>query len=82
MYPPPRLLRGGDHHVFFQGLRHSEFGRLLVTLALPIALQNLFTSTMTLVEVPMVGPLNEVAVASVGVPRFFSRKWIGNLVRT
>ncbi|MCG8566906.1 MAG: MATE family efflux transporter [Desulfobacterales bacterium] len=51
--------------------KQSGFLKLLVTLALPIALQNMFTSTMTLVDLLMVGQLNEAAVASVGIANQF-----------
>ncbi|MCG8564169.1 MAG: MATE family efflux transporter [Desulfobacterales bacterium] len=49
----------------------SGFLKLLITLALPISLQNLFTSTMTLVDLLMVGQINETAIASVGIGNQF-----------
>ncbi len=47
--------------------RDSEYYRSLFGLALPIALQNLITSSLNFVSVIMIGQLGEVHIASVGL---------------
>lgn len=45
----------------------QEFGSRLLFLALPIALQNLLTTTASMVDTIMIGSLSELAVAAVGI---------------
>ncbi len=47
--------------------KDSEYYRLLFHLAIPIALQSLITSSLTLISVLFIGQLGEVAVASVSL---------------
>lgn len=50
-----------------QFFKDSEYYRQLFHLALPIALQNLITSSLTLIAVLFIGQLGETAVASVSL---------------
>ncbi|WDP90172.1 MAG: MATE family efflux transporter [Desulfobacter sp.] len=50
--------------------QQSFLGHLL-TLALPISLQNLLTCSMTVIDILMVGQLNETAIAAVGIATQF-----------
>lgn len=43
----------------------------MLTLALPISLQNLLTCSMTVIDILMVGQLNETAIAAVGIANQF-----------
>ena len=45
----------------------KEFARMLAVLAVPIALQNLLTTTASMVDTIMIGSEGEIAVAAVGV---------------
>lgn len=47
--------------------RDSEYYRAILRLMLPIALQNLITSSLNFVSVVMIGQLGEVSIASVGL---------------
>jgi putative MATE family efflux protein len=47
--------------------RDGDYFRLLVKFALPIALQNLITSSLNMVAVMMLGQLGETSVAAVGL---------------
>jgi len=49
----------------------KKFIGLLLTLALPISLQNLLTCSMTVIDILMVGQLNETAIAAVGIANQF-----------
>jgi len=49
----------------------KKFLGLLLTLALPISLQNLLTCSMTVIDILMVGQLNETAIAAVGIANQF-----------
>lgn len=48
-----------------------RFFNLLLTLGLPITLQNLLTSSMNMIDILMVGQLNETAIAAVGIAAQF-----------
>ncbi len=48
-------------------MRDKEFWKLLLALALPIALQNLLSSSLAIIDNLMIGRLGDIAVASVGV---------------
>jgi len=52
---------------FFQFFRNGDYYRQLFHLAMPIALQNLVTSSLTLIAVLFIGQLGETAVASVSL---------------
>ena len=43
------------------------FWRALLRLALPIALQNLLTTSLSLIDTLMVGRLGDTAIAAVGI---------------
>ncbi len=49
----------------------KKFFRMLLILAVPIALQNLLTCSMTVIDILMVGQLNETAIAAVGIANQF-----------
>lgn len=49
----------------------KNFLGLLLTIALPISLQNLLTCSMTVIDILMVGQLNETAIAAVGIANQF-----------
>lgn len=49
----------------------KRFLGLLLTLAIPIALQNLLTCSMSVIDILMVGQLNETAIAAVGIANQF-----------
>ncbi|WP_022669034.1 MATE family efflux transporter [Desulfospira joergensenii] len=49
----------------------KNFFRMLFAIALPISLQNLLTCSMTLIDILMVGQLNEEAIAAVGIANQF-----------
>ncbi len=49
----------------------KSFLGLLLTLAIPIALQNLLTCSMSVIDILMVGQLNETAIAAVGIANQF-----------
>ncbi|MEH0021466.1 MAG: MATE family efflux transporter [Desulfobacter sp.] len=49
----------------------KKFLGLLLTIALPISLQNLLTCSMTVIDILMVGQLNETAIAAVGIANQF-----------
>ena len=49
------------------GVFERSFWRLLLPLALPIALQNLLTTSFRLVDTLMIGPLGDVSIAAVGL---------------
>ncbi len=51
----------------FQFFRDKEYYQQLVHLALPIALQSLITSSLTMISVLFIGQLGETAVASVSL---------------
>ena len=55
----------------------AEFFRGLVAVGLPVALQNLLTNSLTLVDSLMIGRLGESAVAAVGVAGQFSHLMFG-----
>ena len=48
-------------------LRDKEFLSLLLTLAIPIALQNLLSSSLAIIDNLMIGRLGDIAVGAVGV---------------
>ena len=48
-------------------IKWSTFFKMMVTIALPIALQNLLAQTASMVDTIMIGSLGELAVASVGI---------------
>lgn len=48
-------------------LTWKEFARMLMVLAVPIAIQNLLTTTASMVDTIMIGSEGELAVAAVGV---------------
>ena len=48
-------------------LRDKEYWRLVLALALPIALQNLLSSSLAMVDNLMIGRLGDIAVGAVGV---------------
>ncbi len=50
----------------------KKFLGILLTLALPISLQNLLTCSMTVIDILMVGQLNETAIAAVGIANQFA----------
>jgi len=56
----------------------KQFWRMLLTLAVPIAVQNLLTSSFTLVDTLMVGQLGDVSLAAVGMAGQWS--WLLNMV--
>ncbi len=49
----------------------KRFLGLLLTLAIPIALQNLLTCSMSVIDILMVGQINETAIAAVGIANQF-----------
>ena len=49
----------------------KKFIGLMLTLALPISLQNLLTCSMTAIDILMIGQLNETAIAAVGIANQF-----------
>ena len=49
----------------------QTFLRLLFSLALPISLQGLFTSSMAVIDILMIGQLHDAAVAAVGIANQF-----------
>ena len=59
-------------------LKDKNFWRAALALALPIAMQNLLTSSFTLVDTIMVGQLGDVALSSVGMAGQLS--WLLNMV--
>lgn len=59
-------------------LRDKKFWKAALALALPIAMQNLLTSSFTLVDTIMVGQLGDVALSSVGMAGQLS--WLLNMV--
>ncbi len=58
--------------------REKGFWRAMLTLAIPIAVQNLLTSSFTLVDTLMVGQLGDVSLAAVGMAGQWS--WLLNMV--
>lgn len=56
----------------------KHFWRSMLTLAIPIAVQNLLTSSFTLVDTLMVGQLGDVSLAAVGMAGQWS--WLLNMV--
>ena len=54
----------------------GHFFRLLFTLGLPITLQNTLTSSMNMIDILMVGQLNETAIAAVGIAAQFTFMFI------
>lgn len=56
---------------------NKEFFRGLIAIGLPIALQNLLTNSLSLVDSLMVGQLGEGAIAAVGVAGQFSQLMFG-----
>lgn len=48
-------------------LRDKEFWSLILTLAVPIALQNLLSSSLAIVDNLMIGRLGDIAVGAIGV---------------
>ncbi len=59
-------------------LGERNFIRILVSLALPIAIQNLLTSSFSLVDTLMVGRLGDVSLAAVGMAGQWS--WLLNMI--
>lgn len=59
-------------------LGEKSFWKRALVLALPIALQNMLTSSFTLVDTLMVGQLGDVALASVGMAGQWS--WLLNMI--
>ncbi|MDD9303041.1 MAG: MATE family efflux transporter [Desulfobacter sp.] len=57
------MISSGQHQKTFLGL--------LLTLALPISLQNLLTCSMSTIDILMIGQLNETAIAAVGIANQF-----------
>lgn len=57
---------------------NQSFWRSMLTLAIPIAIQNLLTSSFTLVDTLMVGQLGDVSLAAVGMAGQWS--WLLNMV--
>ena len=55
-----------------------KFWRSMLTLAIPIAIQNLLTSSFTLVDTLMVGQLGDVSLAAVGIAGQWG--WLLNMV--
>ena len=58
----------------------SSFLRLMMTIAFPVALQNLLSTTAGMVDTIMIGSMGELAVAAVGIcsqisSLFFSCYW-------
>ncbi len=49
----------------------KKFIGLLLTLALPISFQNLLTCSMSVIDILMVGQINETAIAAVGIANQF-----------
>ena len=45
----------------------SSFLKLMMTIALPVALQNLLSTTAGMVDTIMIGSMGELAVAAVGI---------------
>ncbi|MBQ7036541.1 MAG: MATE family efflux transporter [Clostridia bacterium] len=58
--------------------KEKSFLHILLTLALPIAIQNLLTSSFTLVDTLMVGSLGDVPLAAVGMAGQWS--WLLNMI--
>jgi len=56
----------------------KKFWRSMLTLALPIAVQNLLTSSFTLVDTLMVGQLGDISLAAVGMAGQWS--WLLNML--
>ncbi len=56
----------------------KKFWRTMVTLAVPIAIQNLLTSSFTLVDTLMVGQLGDISLAAVGMAGQWS--WLLNML--
>lgn len=56
----------------------KQFWKVLLRLALPIALQNLLISSLTLVDNLMVGQLGDIALSAVGMANQWS--WLMNLL--
>ncbi len=56
----------------------KKFWRSMLTLAIPIAVQNLLTSSFTLVDTLMVGQLGDVSLAAVGMAGQWS--WLLNML--
>lgn len=48
-------------------IRWRDFGKKLMFIALPIAIQNLLSTTASMVDTIMIGSLGELAVAAVGI---------------
>ncbi len=59
-------------------LGDKTFWRSVLTLAIPMAIQNLLTSSFTLIDTLMVGQLGDVSLAAVGMAGQWS--WLLNLV--
>ncbi len=59
-------------------LNDKIFWRIALSLALPIAMQNLLTSSFTLIDTVMIGQLGDVALSSVGMAGQFS--WLLNMI--
>ena len=52
----------------FRGLfQDKQYFRALLSLAVPIIIQNFITSSMNIIDVAMIGQIGEVAVAGVGL---------------
>jgi len=51
---------------------NRRFFKLLFTLAFPIVLQNLLHSSLTLLDILMIGQLNEASIAAVGIANQFA----------
>ena len=46
----------------------NDFGNMLIFIALPIAVQNLLTTTASMIDTIMIGSQGELSVAAVGIP--------------
>lgn len=55
------------HHAFLEMLHDRSYWAVLLTIGLPVALQNLFSSGLNLVDSVMVGRLGDTSLAAVGI---------------
>lgn len=67
-----------NKHKLYDILGEKSFWKRALVLALPIALQNMLTSSFTLVDTLMVGQLGDIALSSVGMAGQWS--WLLNMV--
>ena len=71
-HPPARRLPDGNERMMNRKFPWPDFLRRLAVIAVPVAMQNLLTSTGSMIDTMMIGALGETSVGAVGLCAQFS----------